>query len=139
MSHNQIPSIEPLNVGNVVTAALRIYRDYYKSYITLAISATLWCLLPFLVLSFIPLVSTYSQVSISSSNLVFLIPLWLLLFFYCSAKSIVNSAIIGRLVFGVLVNKPETVREVRRSLVSKVWSLYIFITILANNKSCDLL
>ena len=49
MSENEILSIEPLNIGNVVTAALRIYRDYYKSY-TLAIPASLWFLLPLLVL-----------------------------------------------------------------------------------------
>lgn len=36
----------PLSVGNVVSAALRIYRDRFKSYFTLALTAYLWLLVP---------------------------------------------------------------------------------------------
>lgn len=40
------PSSEPLTVGNVVSAALRIYRDHFKLYWGLAFKAYLWVLLP---------------------------------------------------------------------------------------------
>lgn len=36
----------PLSVGNVVNAALRIYRDHFKSYFGLALTAYLWLLVP---------------------------------------------------------------------------------------------
>ncbi|MEG3842109.1 DUF975 domain-containing protein [Microcoleus sp. herbarium14] len=36
----------PLSVGNVVNAALRIYRDHFKSYFGLALVAYLWLLVP---------------------------------------------------------------------------------------------
>ncbi|MEG4227654.1 glycerophosphoryl diester phosphodiesterase membrane domain-containing protein [Microcoleus sp. N9_B2] len=36
----------PLSVGNVVSAALRIYRDRFKSYFGLAFTAYLWLLVP---------------------------------------------------------------------------------------------
>ncbi|MFS8118975.1 MAG: DUF975 domain-containing protein, partial [Microcoleus sp.] len=36
----------PLSVGNVVSASLRIYRDHFKSYFGLALTAYLWLLVP---------------------------------------------------------------------------------------------
>ena len=36
----------PLSVGNVVSAALRIYRDRFKLYFSLALTAYLWVLIP---------------------------------------------------------------------------------------------
>ncbi|NEP04182.1 MAG: hypothetical protein F6K34_04730, partial [Okeania sp. SIO4D6] len=47
------------------------------------------------------------------------------MFIFCTAKSIVNSAIISRLVFRILANKPETVLETRRILASKMWSFFL--------------
>jgi len=38
--------IGPLSVGNVVSASLRIYRDHFKSYLGLALVASLWLFLP---------------------------------------------------------------------------------------------
>ncbi|NEP86181.1 MAG: DUF975 domain-containing protein [Okeania sp. SIO2C2] len=122
MSENPITLTKLLSVGNVVSASIRIYRDNFKSYFGVAIRATLWFLLPFLVLIPVPLILAYGQANISNSIFLLLITVWLLLFIYCTAKSIVNSAIIGRLVFGILANQPETVREVRRSLAPKIWS-----------------
>ncbi|MGB3514302.1 MAG: hypothetical protein WBA93_34845 [Microcoleaceae cyanobacterium] len=119
MSQNQTPTIEPLSVGNVVSAGLRIYRDHFKSYFPVAIQATLWSFLPFLALIPVPLFFIYGQPE--NSAFLLLIPIWLLLVLYCSAKSIVNSAIIARLVFGELANQPETVREARRIIDPKMW------------------
>jgi membrane-anchored glycerophosphoryl diester phosphodiesterase (GDPDase) len=36
----------PLSVGNVVSASLRIYRDHFKSYLGLALVASLWLFVP---------------------------------------------------------------------------------------------
>lgn len=36
----------PLNPGNVVSAALRLYRDRFKTYLSLSARATLWVLVP---------------------------------------------------------------------------------------------
>lgn len=48
MSHNlSSPSpMQPLSVGNVVTAGLRLYRSHLKSYFQLALKAYLWILIP---------------------------------------------------------------------------------------------
>ncbi|MDJ0555231.1 MAG: hypothetical protein QNJ68_12480 [Microcoleaceae cyanobacterium MO_207.B10] len=120
MSQNPTPPMGPLSVGNVVSAGLRIYRDHFKSYFGLAIRANLWSFLPFLALIPVPLLFIFGQPE--NPALLLLIPLWLLLVLYCSAKSIVNGAIIARLVFGELANQPETVREARRIVNPKMWT-----------------
>lgn len=38
--------IQPLSIGNVITAALRLYRSRLKSYFQLALKAYLWTLIP---------------------------------------------------------------------------------------------
>ncbi|NEP04180.1 MAG: DUF975 domain-containing protein [Okeania sp. SIO2G4] len=123
MSENSTTPIELLTVGNIVSAGMRIYRDHFQPYFGVAIRATLWSFLPFLALIPIPLILIYSQAN--SSSFLLLIPVWLLLLIYCSAKSIFNSAIIARLVFGELANQPETVREARRILKPKMWTFLL--------------
>ncbi|MDZ4875657.1 MAG: hypothetical protein CLLPBCKN_005077 [Chroococcidiopsis cubana SAG 39.79] len=39
-------SMQPLNVGNVVTAGVRLYRSHFKRYLRLALQAYLWVLVP---------------------------------------------------------------------------------------------
>lgn len=39
-------SMQPLNVGNVVTAGIRIYRSHLKDYFLLALKAYVWLLVP---------------------------------------------------------------------------------------------
>ena len=123
MSEKSTTSIELLTVGNIVSASTRIYRDHLKPYFGVAIRATLWSFLPFFALIPIPLILIYNEAN--SSSFLLLIPVWLLLLIYCSAKSIVNSAIIARLVFGELANQPETVREARRILKPKMWTFFL--------------
>lgn len=122
MSQNLTP-MEPLSVGNIVSAGLRIYRDHFKSYFGISIIASLWSFFPFLTLIPIPLLFIYDQPG--NPALLALIPLWLLLFLYCSGKSIVNGVIIARLVFGELTNQPEAVGDVRRILNPKIWSFLL--------------
>jgi hypothetical protein len=49
MSYNQgSPNpIQPLSVGNVVSAGFRLYRSHWQSYLQLAFIAYLWILVPF--------------------------------------------------------------------------------------------
>jgi hypothetical protein len=116
-SQNSSQTSEFLSVGNVVSAGLRIYRDHFKSYFGVATQATLWALLPFLVLIPIPLLLIYGEAN--PAILLLLIPIWLVLLFYGMAKYTANSALISRLAFSELVNKPESVREAHRQVDPK--------------------
>lgn len=45
-SSNLEPTLGPLNPGNVVSAAIRLYRDRLKMYFILSLRANLWVMLP---------------------------------------------------------------------------------------------
>jgi hypothetical protein len=81
-------SSEPLSVGNVVSAALRIYRDKFKLYWKLAFIGYLWVLVPV----------------------------------YGWAKFSAISALISRLAYSEVIERPETVEEARRHVMPKMWS-----------------
>lgn len=81
-------SSEPLSVGNVVSAALRIYRDKFKLYWQLAFIGYLWVLVPI----------------------------------YGWAKFSAISALISRLAYSEVIERPETVAEARRHVMPKMWS-----------------
>lgn len=80
----------PLSVGNVVSAALRIYRDRFKLYYGLAFTAYLWILVPI----------------------------------YGWAKFSAISALISRLVFSELLERPETVNDARRHVNPRMWRFF---------------
>jgi len=81
-------SSNPLSIGNVVSAALRIYRDHFKLYLGLAFKANVWVLVPI----------------------------------YGWAKYSALSAVISRLAYREVIERPETVDEARRHIMPKMWS-----------------
>ena len=85
------PSISSLSVGDVVSAALRIYRDHFKLYWGLAFSAYAWVLVPV----------------------------------YGWAKFCAISALISRLAFSEVIERPETVTEARSHVMPRKWSFLL--------------
>ncbi|MEH2240913.1 DUF975 domain-containing protein [Nostoc sp.] len=124
--------IQPLSVGNVVSAAVRLYRSHLKSYFFLALIGYLWSLLPFLF--FIPAVITLSWNLRFNNNsfLVWLIVvlIGLIVYFYALGKFLVNAAIISRLAFGELVNQPETVNAARSQVKPRLWMFVLTVLLL---------
>jgi hypothetical protein len=119
--------IGPLSVGNVVSTGLRLYRSHLKPYFSVALFATLWIVLPFVLI--IPLVFLFFSQILGFSSLWLIIPLWLVIFCYCYSQYLTNSALISRLSFGELIDKPETVNTGRGQLNSRNWS-FLFQSIL---------
>ncbi|MFK0730033.1 MAG: DUF975 domain-containing protein [Gloeotrichia echinulata GP01] len=122
---NSPSSIQPLSLGNVVSAGLRLYRSHLKSYFFLALKVALWSLLPFLI--FIPggIVLFSNSRFGNNSPLAWLIimVIGLGLYFYAFGRSLVNTTTISRLAFGELVNQPETVSHAHKQVLPKLWSL----------------
>ena len=116
------PSIGPLTAGNVVSAGFRLYRDRFQPYFGVAVQATLWAVLPFLVLIPIPLLLIYGEAN--PIALFLLIPIGIILFFYGMAKYTANTALISRLAFRELVNKPESIQEARHQIAPKFWIFF---------------
>lgn len=46
LNHGSPGTIQPLSLGNVVSAGLRLYRSHLKSYLKLAFNAYLWIFIP---------------------------------------------------------------------------------------------
>jgi hypothetical protein len=85
---NPTQQIGSVSVGNVVSAAVRIYRDHFKLYFGLAFSAYAWVLVPV----------------------------------YGWAKFSAISALISRLAYSEVIERPETVNDARRHVMPRMWS-----------------
>ncbi|HEY9802918.1 MAG TPA: hypothetical protein V6D25_21320 [Leptolyngbyaceae cyanobacterium] len=119
--------IQPLSVGNVVSAGVRLYRSRLKPYFLLALVASLWSFLP--ILFFIPaaIVTVWNIRFNANSPLVWLIlvVIGIIITLYALGKYLVNSAIISRLAFGELVDQLETVQAARAQVKSRLWTFVL--------------
>ncbi|MBF2051418.1 MAG: DUF975 domain-containing protein [Elainella sp. C42_A2020_010] len=110
----------PLSVGNVVSAGLRLYSNHFKQYFGTALLATLWVILPIVVMAFI--VGFFAVAQNYYALLGLIIPAWIVLLLYCIGKYMAGSAAISRLAFGELTSEPETTRDAKRFTNSRLWS-----------------
>lgn len=114
--------VQPLDIGNVVSAGIQLYRTHFKEYIGISLIATLWALLPFLLI--IPIILFYTAVQAYYSTLGLVIPAWFVLTIYCSAKYFAGAGAIARLAFGILVNQPESVKSAKKYTSSRLWGFW---------------
>lgn len=83
--------MQPLSVGNVVSAGLRIYRDHFQLYYGLAFQAYLWLFVPI----------------------------------YGWAKFAEISALISRLAFCEVIERPETLQQARSQVNRGFWQYFL--------------
>ncbi|MBE9135817.1 hypothetical protein IQ254_01115 [Nodosilinea sp. LEGE 07088] len=124
-SAQQGDQLGPLNPGDVVSAALRLYKDKFKPYFQLAVLATLWLLagvvgmaIAIAILVVIGLAIGGDVGAIVGGLLGLLVGFAPLL--YGSAKYYALSSAIGRLSFRELINQPETSLEARRQVAPRL-------------------
>ncbi|QQE66027.1 hypothetical protein GFS31_27220 [Leptolyngbya sp. BL0902] len=127
MDFSDVPSppLGPLNPGDVVSAALKLYRDRFKTYLQLSALATLWVLAGIVGMALAIAVLAGGLWAIGGEvlgvvggflgMLVGFLPL-----LYGSAKYTMILSVIGRLAFRDLINQPETSLDVRRALTPKL-------------------
>jgi len=114
--------VQPLNVGNVVSAGIQLYRTHFKEYISIALIATLWALLPFVLI--IPIILFYATTQAYYGTLGLIIPAWIVLVLYCSARYFSGAGAIARLAYGILVNQPESSESAKRYTASRMWGFW---------------
>jgi len=115
--------LQPMTVGNVVNTGFKLYTSNFKPYLKVAAIATLWALLPWLVL--LPLIAFFATVQDYYSTLGLLIPAWLVLLILCSIRYLAGAAAIARLAFGELTQQPETPQQAQRFTHSRKWGFLI--------------
>ncbi|MGI0486040.1 hypothetical protein ACN4EK_11430 [Pantanalinema rosaneae CENA516] len=121
-------SMQPLSVGNVISASIRLYGNHLKQYLLIAVIAAGWSILPTIIdwgIQAIFFGSTLAQLSnpAAASNpagnpgilLLFRLAI-LALAIYCSAKYYLNLGLLSRLAFGELMEKPEPTATARDRL-----------------------
>lgn len=124
-SAQQGPQLGPLNPGDVVSAALRLYKDRFKTFVQLAGLATLWLVagiagmgMAIALLAGVGLGLGGNGGAIAGGLLGFLVGFGPLL--YGSAKYYAISSVIGKLSFQDLINQPETALEARRQVAPRL-------------------
>lgn len=115
----------PLNPGDVVSAAIKLYRDRFKAFFQLALLATLWFVggILVLVLAIAILAGLLGAIggeilAILGGFIGFLLGMAALV--YGSAKYYMISSVIGRLSFQDLIHHPETSLDARRQVAPKL-------------------
>ena len=116
--------ISPLSIGYVINATLRLYRDNFLVYFKLIIRAFLWLIPPLtpFVLIITPLLLLFVLTP--------LIPLWIVFGFYCIARFYKNCALVSRIAYRSLINRPETLEEIAYK-VSELW-IFLWVNLLIN-------
>jgi hypothetical protein len=116
-------SIEPLNIGNTINTAFRLYRDRFQTYVFFAVRACLWSLLP-LVLQLILSQLLYQTITPEQGSDIglrlFLFPIQI----FSAAKSLFNNAVISRLAFQDIIYQPETSGQAEKKVNPKMWRLW---------------
>ncbi|GAB4460293.1 MAG: hypothetical protein OHK0037_07280 [Elainellaceae cyanobacterium] len=110
---------QPLTVGNAVNVGFRLYGARIKPYLWLATQSTLWVLLPILLA--IALGVFYASTQRYFTTLGLVVPAWIVLMVFCSARSYSLSAAIARLGFGDLTQQPESVDSACRYTRARQW------------------
>lgn len=132
MAFSDRPSdtLGPLNPGDVVSAGLRLYRDRFKMYLKLAVVAYLWLLGGVLGLG-VAIGALGGLLSLTGNDalrflgftlgfLVGLVPL-----LYGVARFFMVSAVMSRLAFQELVNRPESAAAAQSEALPKLWSFLV--------------
>lgn len=125
-------SPQPLSVGDIVSAALTLYRSHLKQYLGIAVRATLWLLLPMLGLGLILGLAVLMAGAESNLNgmrdliglIVLLVPVVIALFIYCGVKAQVNWVMIAWLAYHDLIQHPEGIQAGRRLLSPRMWRFF---------------
>ncbi len=116
-------SIEPLNIGNTINTAFRLYRNRFQTYVFFAVRACLWSLLP-LVLQLILSQLLYQTITPEQGSDIglrlFLFPIQI----FSAAKYLFNNAVISRLAFQDIIYQPETAGQAEKKVKPKMWRLW---------------
>ncbi len=127
------PNPKRLPVIRVIKGALRLYKDNFKSYVRLSFIASLWVLpsifaiIPIAIIAGIlvailgTILSGWVYGLISVLVVLTAIVGWFLVLAYCASKSLLNSALISKLAYQLLENKPNSVSTTRQRIKSLNW------------------
>ncbi len=119
MPKNTADPVGTLTVGNVISASVTLYKSNFKRYFQVSLRATAWAVAMVLVWALIGGI----LYGVTNSVLV-AVPLCLIgisVTLYCLARYSTDRAVIARLAYQELVDRPETVSVATQALIPKNW------------------
>ncbi len=127
MTNNQ-PSSQPpttLNVGDVITASLSIYRYNFKTYYFIALS-TIAKLAIFWIFLVLIIYLIYQPVSFENilNILPILVPSVIVLAIYSLVILLAMQGLLSRLAYGEIRQQPESVKDARRYIKGRKWVFF---------------
>jgi hypothetical protein len=131
MNSNQ--SIRPLSVGNVVSASIRLFRSHLGQFLGISLKAVGWMTIPWIPILlasilFATAAATSARTGGNPGGLiafgVLMIPVFLALLIFCSAKALTNEALISRLAFQDLMGQPESTAAAWQQVRKRTWHFW---------------
>jgi hypothetical protein len=124
--------IGTLSVGNVINAAVALYKSNFRDFFSLALRSVGWMLLA--IVGLVPVVVVgFVANSIGVAVLAFVV--WLGLFIFCLAKSMTSRGVVARMAYQQLINQPESLSSASGELANSHWKflglvlwLWLFLT-----------
>jgi hypothetical protein len=122
MPKNTADPVGTLTVGNVISASVTLYKSNFKRYFQVSLRATAWAVamvLAAVVLTFIGGI----LYGVTNSVLV-AVPLGLIgiaVALYCLARYSTDRAVIARLAYQELIDRPETIAIATQALIPRIW------------------
>lgn len=119
-----------MTAGNVVNAAIQLYRSRWRDYLVLSSQALLWIFVALALWMIIGVVFAVSPNTFGFARehriglLVFLTVVAILATFYCGARSLVCGATMSRLAFEDLQQQSETRKTAHQWLRRRMWQLF---------------
>jgi hypothetical protein len=110
--------IGTLSVGNVINAAVSLYKSNFPDFFALALRSVGWMVLA--IAGLVPVVA----VAIAASNVgvtVLAIVAWLGLLIFCLAKSMTSRGVVARMAYQQLINQPESLSSASGELANSHW------------------
>jgi hypothetical protein len=126
-----------LTVGNVISASVTIYKSNFKRYFQVSLRATAWVIA--MVLAAVVLTFIGGILYGVTNSVLIAVPLALIgigVVLYCLARYSTDRAVIARLAYQELIDRPETIATATQALIPRSWGflrlawllgLYIFL------------
>jgi hypothetical protein len=139
MPKRTVDPVGTLTVGNAISASVTLYKSNFKRYFQVSLRATAWAVamvLAVFVLTFIGGI----LYGVTNSVLV-AVPLGVIgigFALYCLARYSTDRAVIARLAYQELIDRPETISTATQALIPRSWGflrlawllgLYIFLVV----------
>ncbi len=129
MTHSAHPTAAPLNVGNVVTTTVQLYRARFSSYLKIAFFGYITLILITLAAIAVSGLAVIQAIAFENdlSNVIVavgLIAAGIAGLIYASAKLLAAAGAISRLAFRELVGQPEEIAVAQQYTNDRLWSFW---------------